>query len=722
MDNKRETEIYSSNEENEYEEYSLFPAEDYKTPELKNEGKEDFKVEEFSLGDEEKKKEEKEKVTDFEKLKDKIFSHSSMMVTTTAVAVVSASVLGFVPGISEDKKEDNPLGTVITDSLVDNSSFHEISIEGDMEIGSDVSRYYALIEEYGTEEKKEEYYAELNFTDSHFSFYTDAFYGIESYRYTILAFTGSEEENVIYSSSLIPFEFDQSYKGSYRKLKPTEAKITFTENDMYDVEIDTGYQSPYPDVFQYEVSAVTRDGTVLDRYKGTDSLVTLHVPYGDNLYLMYKNVSCFANEEIISEQYMASTYSVVSLPHLYFDSEFGFDGQNFTLSYHFDTAYEMSSFRVDLYLDNGTGAKTKTIQRLDNVGTVVLDDYEGEIGNLSLSGEMEFKDDRLDGYTHKVKITENHYELNYRFDVTSLRADLTEMATDIIPLSFEFDYLLPDNYSLAIYNSDRTIDEKFALKDSYFLKKITSLDGGTLTLAILSPDGSEWKKVSDYTIHSLSEVKSTYVEPTLTNCVNPSDSVVTYNDDGTVNIYRNVGFSSSDPNIYLDTMLYETVYEDSTTGEIKYLNAVHSRTTGTYSVMEDLIAYDYCPLYFINYDKDGVTYQMYKEMPSGNLILLDRAPVRYEAGYDETNNSTKLIIFNDSDYNIENVIIIDGIYYYFNEYVEHAGSYMALIEGNVLEKQMTLSMTLYDKHYESYSIDCNMKGNRYKTYTFNING
>ena len=237
-----------------------------------------------------------------------------------------------------------------------------------------------------------------------------------------------------------------------------------------------------------------------------------------------------------------------------------------------------------------------------------------------------------------------------------------------------------------------------------------------------SPDGSEWKKVSDYTIHSLSEVKSTYVEPTLTNCVNPSDSVVTYNDDGTVNIYRNVGFSSSDPNIYLDTMLYETVYEDSTTGEIKYLNAVHSRTTGTYSVMEDLIAYDYCPLYFINYDKDGVTYQMYKEMPSGNLILLDRAPVRYEAGYDETNNSTKLIIFNDSDYNIENVIIIDGIYYYFNEYVEHAGSYMALIEGNVLEKQMTLSMTLYDKHYESYSIDCNMKGNRYKTYTFNING
>ena len=239
MDNKRETEIYSSNEENEYEEYSLFPAEDYKTPELKNEGKEDFKVEEFSLGDEEKKKEEKEKVTDFEKLKDKIFSHSSMMVTTTAVAVVSASVLGFVPGISEDKKEDNPLGTVITDSLVDNSSFHEISIEGDMEIGSDVSRYYALIEEYGKEEKKEEYYAELNFTDSHFSFYTDAFYGIESYRYTILAFTGSEEENVIYSSSLIPFEFDQSYKGSYRKLKPTEAKITFTENDMYDVEIDT---------------------------------------------------------------------------------------------------------------------------------------------------------------------------------------------------------------------------------------------------------------------------------------------------------------------------------------------------------------------------------------------------------------------------------------------------------------------------------------------------
>lgn len=716
MKSEGDSEIFSGNEENVCEEYSFFPAEDYKTQELKNEAKENFEVKELSLG-EEPKKEEKEILSKFDKLKDKIISHSSTVVTTTAVAVVSATVLGFVPGVN---KEKNPFGTVITDSLIDKSSFHQISIEGEMEIGEDVTRYYALVEEYGKEEKKEEQYAEMMFNNTHFSFNVDAIYGLESYRYTLFSSSNEEEENILYSSALIPFRFNQSYQGNYKKLKPTETKITFTETDTYEVEIDTGYQSPYPDIFQYEVSAVSKEGQVLDTYKGTDSLVKLHVPYGEALFLTYKDISYFANEESVSEQYMASGYSVVSLPHLYFDNEFGFNGQYFTLSYHFDTVYEFPSFSLNLTLDNGTEAKKKTIQSLEKAGTIVLDEYEGEIGNLVLSGELEFQDNSLDKYTHKVPIIENTYNLQYHLNTTSLRADLTKAGTDYIPLSFEFDYLLPNDYSIAIYNQDRTIDEKFAPKDSFHLKKVTSGDGDILTLAILSPDGNEWKKISDYTIHSLSEIQSTYVEPTVSNYTNPNDFVITYNDDDTVNIYRKVGFSSTDPNVYLDTMLYEETYEDAITGEIKYSNAVHSKTTGVYSIMEDLPALDYCPLYLISYEKDGVIYQMSEQMPSGSLKLNENNPVRYEVSYDETENSTKIILYNDSYYSIKNEILIDGFYYYFHEYTDRADSYMTLIPGNVLGKQMTLSMTLYDKNYESYLTDCEMKGNRYKTYNFNI--
>lgn len=718
MKSKGDSEIFSGNEENVCEEYSFFPAEDYKTLELKNEAKEDFDVKEISLGEEPPKKEEKEGLSKFDKLKDKIVSHTSTVVTTAAVAVVSATVLGFVPEVI---KEKNPFGTLITDSLVDKTSFHQISIEGEMEIGDEVSRYCALVEEYGKDERKEEYYTDLVFTDTHFSFDVEAIYGLESYRYTLLSYSEEEKENVIYSSSLIPFNLDQGYQGNYQKLKPTETKITFTETDTYEVEINTGYQSPYPDVFQYEVSAVTREGEVLDSYKGTDPLVKLHVPYGQDLFLAYKNISYFAYEEIISEQYMASDYSVVSFPRLSFDNTFGFDGQNFTLPYFFDTIYEFSSFCLYLTLDNGAGKKKKTIQNLEKAGTIVLDEYEGEIGNLVLSGELEFQNKSLDSYTHKVPIIENTYNLQYHLNVTSLRADLTEAGTDYIPLSFEFDYLLPNDYSIAIYNQDRTIDEKFALTDSYFLKKVQSADGDTLSLAILSPDGNEWKKVSDYTILGASEIRSAYVEPTISDYVNPNDFVVTYNDDDTVNVYRKVGFSSSNPNIYLDTMLYEGITEDTTTGEMKYINAKHNKTTGTYSIMEDLPALDYRPIYFINYEKDGITYQMSKEVPSGSLRLKENEPVRYEASYDETSDSTKIIVYNDSNYFIKNELLIDGIYYYFNEYVEHAGSYMSLVPGNVLGKQMTLSMTLYDGNYASYSTECEMKGNRYKTYNFNIN-
>lgn len=214
--------------------------------------------------------------------------------------------------------------------------------------------------------------------------------------------------------------------------------------------------------------------------------------------------------------------------------------------------------------------------------------------------------------------------MSYKLNVTSLRANLTGVITDTIPLSFEFSYLLPNDYSIAIYNQDKTIDEKITLRDSYYLNKVSSNNGGTITVSILNPDGSEFKKVRDYKIYSVNEIKSSYTEPTFTEAVLPGYSVVTYNDDDTINLYRKVGFSSTDPNIYLDAILFDTNYEDPTTGEMQYLNAIHNKTVGTYSIIEDLVPFNYCYIYFVNYDKDGVIYQMNKADSSGHLVFTGR--------------------------------------------------------------------------------------------------
>lgn len=436
---------------------------------------------------------------------------------------------------------------------------------------------------------------------------------------------------------------------------------------------------------------------------------------------MYKDISYFASEEIISNQYMASSYSVVSLPNLNIDKEFTFNGNNFILTYNFDSVYDYSNFSLNLNLDNGIDIKKKVINNLEKFRTIILDEYNGEIGNLSILGELEFQDDLLDSYKHKIPITNNNYDMTYKLNVTALRANLTGVITDTIPLSFEFNYLLPNDYSIAIYNLDKTIDEKITLRDSYYLNKVSSNNGGTIIVSILSPDGSEFKKVGDYKIYSVNEIKSSYTEPTFTEAVLPGYSVVTYNDDDTINLYRKVGFSSTDPNIYLDAVLFDTNYEDPSTGEMQYLNAIHNKTVGTYSIIEDLVPFNYCYIYFVNYDKDGVIYQMNKADSSGHLVFTGREPITYEVSYDETSDSTKLIIRNDFDYNIKNQIIIDNIYYYFIDYTARATTYKALIPGNVIGKQMNLSMTLYDENYDSYSIDCEMKGNRYKTYTFDIN-
>lgn len=339
---------------------------------------------------------------------------------------------------------------------------------------------------------------------------------------------------------------------------------------------------------------------------------------------MYKDISYFASEEIISNQYMASSYIVVSLPNLNFDNEFTFNGNNFILSYNFESVYDFSNFSLYLNLDNGVDIKKKVINNLEKFGTIILDEYNGEIGNLSISGELEFQDDLLDSYKHKIPVTNNNYDMSYKLNVTSLRANLTGVITDTIPLSFEFSYLLPNDYSIAIYNQDKTIDEKITLRDSYYLNKVSSNNGGTITVSILNPDGSEFKKVRDYKIYSVNEIKSSYTEPTFTEAVLPGYSVVTYNDDDTINLYRKVGFSSTDPNIYLDVVLFDTNYEDPTTGEMQYLNAIHNKTVGTYSIIEDLVPFNYCYIYFVNYDKDGVIYQMNKADSSGHLVFTGR--------------------------------------------------------------------------------------------------
>ena len=49
--------------------------------------------------------------------------------------------------------------------------------------------------------------------------------------------------------------------------------------------------------------------------------------------------------------------------------------------------------------------------------------------------------------------------------------------------------------------------------------------------------------------------------------VNPEDSTVTYNDDGTINIYRNINFATNSSNIYYDAFIYSEENIDSVTGK-----------------------------------------------------------------------------------------------------------------------------------------------------------
>lgn len=196
------------------------------------------------------------------------------------------------------------------------------------------------------------------------------------------------------------------------------------------------------------------------------------------------DIGDFADDYHVYNNYMATDYSVIEISLVTLSDDFDFDGEHFILFLNIDTIYDINSLSADLELTNQNQTVTKHIDNAIEKIRIVLDEFDGEIGELLVKGTFNFKDEMIDRYPHSINILSKTFDLSYKFDVTNVIVESYE-SKDQLPVTFNFDYLFPINYQINIKYDMNLINETMRLTNEYYLTKVNSGDGANLSVSIL---------------------------------------------------------------------------------------------------------------------------------------------------------------------------------------------------------------------------------------------
>lgn len=233
--------------------------------------------------------------------------------------------------------------------------------------------------------------------------------------------------------------------------------------------------------------------------------------------------------------------------------------------------------------------------------------------------------------------------------------------------------------------------------------------GYDMTLILMSEDGQELARSSRIYYESVADVGSEH--ETTFNYKNPNEIVITYNDDGTINMYLDTSFSSSTPGVYYQVMLGgSNGYTAYTFNEP--LAAIEGIANESYAVV----------YYVCRNDSNGSTVVLEKIAVSGTTST-PFAPVYSERssggidvvlsfGYDEIGENLTLIVNG-----AERIAFKKSDFVYNEETYEYR--YTLPYEGEVLslnvEAHVSNNSQIYDEITNKYGSEI-IKGEKYALY------
>ena len=540
----------------------------------------------------------------------------------------------------------------------------------------------------------------------------DAYYGVQDYQYIIYMLDANDEEVVLFTSSSIMYTASQAYQASYTKVEPLDATITYF-SDHVEIEVAPTYISS-SNAFEYRLEVLNSSYQVCGYYQGTENaIITINnVEVLDEINFIYYDIGHFPNKDVTYNSYSYSSGNEFCLPTIQMGEALGFDGTNFTLDYSISIADTYVIESIDLVVNDGTTDYTKNILSPAKRGTIALDHVEGALGEVGITLQLKFKDNQNDKNSHSLSSQATSYTMNYEFEVTKTIAD-SFSATTTLPIDLYFNYRLPTTYSISIKDEANAVDITTGLAESYYLNTITP--SSDINLVVQPLDESSNPVLQATTIHISSEEAKSIFEstPHSLNAVNPGDALITYNDDGTINMYRKTNFSCEDTRISMNAFIYETSSTGSD-GKTTYQNGHDSIESSGYSIIEDIPSNMYIFNYYIYVDYENVRYISFMEYPSGTAGPSESIG-SYEVSTASGENTIKVNI--SSSGSLDNRIVVNGVEYQFTTYTSMEDSTASL---TIPEQEITsvkVYFTEYGSSYETVASEIPIKGNKFKEYT-----
>ena len=600
-----------------------------------------------------------------------------------------------------------------------------LSVSGSISGLNELYDYYAYVVQYdaGGEAFAERQEADFTFDTEKMTYALDcgACYGLANYKYVIYAQDGDGNEVTVYDSGEKVFSASQAFGATYTKIEPANAEIEYTASGAI-VTVDPEFTSEYENYY-YKLVVTNGAGAVYGEYAGT-GVAVIEIPDVtglDEIYFTYYDFGSFINGEIEYASHLAESVAFC-LPKASFGSECGFNGQYFTLSYACDMIYDYATASMDISVSDGTHVYVKHVDGIAESGTIVLDHIEGEVGNVTVTGTLNFKDNQSDGATHSVSIDQAVYAMNYSLEVTNVLADISGFSSETMLVTLELEYRLPENYVIAISDEDNSFSFISDLTRQVSFSELPMEAEANLTVQVMDGNGNVWGAPKTISI-SPSAAWAEFVYPMMCS-PNPGDAVVTYNDDGTINIYRmmipdeyGMDTVSGDERVYYNAFV-QGFYLDSD-GAV-YTDGYDVIGRGKYAVIENIPNQNYFFIYYTMFDYSGVSYAMYAEMPSGSVENV------YECGdaivsYGDGNTIINLMVIKSGM--IANYILVNGVEYEFDSYTDESDTdLIVFFEGEAEVREVTILFTAQGYNYDEYAAsgEITMKGNKYASHVIQV--
>ncbi len=533
-------------------------------------------------------------------------------------------------------------------------------------------------------------------------------YGTRTYKYSIYDEDHDGNGTLQYESSLKAYGEDQSYDATYSIIEPKDMSISY-ENDMATISFNPSYSSIKNNLY-YKVEVLDGD-EILDTYSGVDEAY-LNVPVSklsSALHFIYYDAGSFGGKEVIYRSRKTSSY-VFGYPEIILDPELSLMDGCFAINYECSMPFDYASASLSLEIDNG---ETTIIQEVDEVlekGMVLINEISGELGDATINAKLTFKDNQSNQATHTNIISSQTYSLNYLFGVTDVIVDMTSITSDSTSLPVTVCFKaprIPSSYSVNAYGNDNTLLGSTDIETGYVeLNGVSMTEATSLRIDVQNGDGEVWKSYT-YTI-DYSSAKENYSEATNYDLVTPINSVVTYNEDGTVNIYRDLNFEPSKSGQCYNAMVYS--YDENGTPLEKY-NCIG---TNRYAVLEDLPLQPYYFAYYDCFEYDGVIYQMNKLqdfVDTTDPILAFRPTAHTKIAFSTTANESYLNITLTNAYFVNPIVTVNGKEYTLDEeFSQDMYQGNITIDEVISIQSVIVNASLYSYYYDTYKEDIEMKG------------